>query len=170
MINRSTASPILRIYYEPNPMAALRSMFFYHKCWWSPFPHSHSPPPVWAAPASAGLHPEPWRHKTQDTRQDQLATVISCCRTSFQPHWDSSKTQTRSGWHMQRTHTHTHMHGCSKVWSGTVAAPVFEVEVLAQMKVFEWRVSGEGRQDSEQVCIETCQHTHCRISVFVGTS
>lgn len=52
------------------------------------------------------------------------------------------------------------INNCSEVGHRAPAAPVFDVEVLAQMKVSEGGVSGEGWQHCEQVCIQACQHTH----------
>lgn len=48
--------------------------------------------------------------------------------------------------------------------------PVFDVEVFAQMKVFERGVSGEGWQHREQVCIKTCQHKHTQLNMAASIS
>lgn len=131
------------------------SRFFLH-C------HSHNPPPVLVELASAGPRPEPcgskaWRqtHKWVELSQSgKSGSASEFFTTGIAVHY-SNWSEITDKYSVFRPPDVV----CGSVYScGTKkssAAPVFDVEVLAQMQVFEGGVSGESWQHCDHVCIKT---------------
>lgn len=97
------------------------------------------------------------QNPVEGNKERREREVTSCCQQTL---WGGAGERLQSLAHLHApavTHTHTDTH--TDTHTAVKCAPVLDVEVLAQVEVLEGRMSGESRQDREQVGIESCPHT-----------